>query len=99
MSIVVSSAEFWLEYRGDEEPSFCPPAVAAGSKDFPQLVTMGWRQKLIRFAVNVCADAVAGGLAGAGAAGIAGPATGFVSAAVVGGLASHGADNILFGDD
>jgi hypothetical protein len=99
MQIVLSSAEFWLDYRGDEEPSYLPLALATGYKDYPQLVTTGWKERLIRFAVNVCVDAVAGGLAGAGAGAITGGAGAGVAAGVVGGLASHGADNILYGDD
>lgn len=98
MQIVISSAEFWIQYRGDDEPLYIPPALAAGLEEYPLLITVGWKDRLLRFAVNVAVDGLAGGLAGAGAAAVTGGAGTGLAAGVVGGLASAGADDIIFGD-
>jgi hypothetical protein len=80
IDISLSSAEFWVERRGSQEPKY--------GKNLPG-IQKAWWKKLLRFATIVTADAVGGGLAG-GTGGV-------VGAAIVGGLCSHAADDILFG--
>lgn len=82
--VALSSAKFWDDYRGDEEPIYRNPYI-------PTELKRGWKKNLLRFAVAVVVDGVSGGLAGAGGGGV-------VGAGIVGGLASHGADDILFGE-
>ncbi len=85
-SVVVSSAEFWVEYRGDDTPVYGPQPSSAG-----------WKERLLRFCVTVAVDGVAGGAAGVGVGAVTGGVGGAVAGGIVGGLASAGADNILFG--
>jgi len=82
VDIALSSADFWWDYRGEEQPVYSNPYL-------PQPKPT-WKQRLLRFGVNVLVDGVAGGLAGVGGGGP-------VGAGIVGGLASYGADTLLFG--
>jgi len=81
LDLNLSSAEFWWAYRGDQKPSYQNPYLP--------LARPSWRERLLRFSVGVLVDGVAGGLAGASG----GP----VAAGIIGGLASYGADSLLFG--
>ena len=100
MSTVVSSAEFWVAHRGDEEPLLSPQTNAAKSmKDDLNLSSAGWKKRLLRFCVTVAVDGVSASLAGAGAGAVTGGVGSAVVGGIVGGLASAGADNILFGGD
>jgi hypothetical protein len=65
--------------------------TATRDKNDP-FIQYNWKKRVLRFAVNIVVDGVAGGLAGAGAGG------NVVAAGIVGGLSSYGADKILFGD-
>lgn len=83
LAVCLSSADFWWRYRGEQVPIYRNPYLP--------LPKPSWKDRVLRFSVGVVVDGVAGGLAGAGGGGP-------VGAGIVGGLASHGADSILFGD-
>ena len=81
VDIAVNSAEFWAERHAEDEP-----VINTKGDDGPQ---KGWKKNILRFITIVATDAVAGGLAAGGGGGP-------VGGAIVGGLASQGADGILF---
>jgi hypothetical protein len=63
VDISLSSAEFWIERRSDQEPKY--------GKDLPGIKKVWWK-KLLRFATVVSVDAVGGGLAGSAGGPVAG---------------------------
>jgi uncharacterized protein YfaQ (DUF2300 family) len=84
LDVAVASAEYWYARRLDATPIYKNPYVGPLQK--------GWRdrfRKWGRFAVAVAVDGVSGTVAAEGG----GPVVG----AIVGGLASHGADCLLYG--
>jgi len=84
VDIAISSAEYWYERRKDDVPIYNNPYVYRQQK--------GWRdrfKKWGRFAVAVTVDGVSGAITSSGGGPVAG--------AIVGGLASYGADCLVFG--
>lgn len=86
LDVAVHSAEFWSERYGEEELRFFDPGTGTSSKGWGS-----WGRKLLRFSTAVVVD----GFAGSAASGGVGP----VGGAIVGGLASYGADCLLYGCD
>jgi hypothetical protein len=87
VDISLGSAEFWVEKRGEVEPSFANPGVRP--------IENGWKRRFLKFSVLVTVDALAGAAAGAGTP--ADPITRGVVGSIVGGLASYAVDDLLFG--
>jgi hypothetical protein len=63
IDVSLSSAEFWIDRRGDQEPKY--------GKNLPG-IQKAWWKKLLRFATVVSVDAVGGGLAGSAGGPVAG---------------------------
>ncbi|MDZ7798755.1 MAG: hypothetical protein U5L76_04030 [Patescibacteria group bacterium] len=82
--ISIHSAEFWLTRHSAEEI----PNIKIDSRN----LLRGWGKRLLRFTVTVVVDGASGAAAGSGTGG------NLIVAGVVGGLCSHAADDIIFGD-
>ncbi len=86
VDLSISSAEYWYARHRNDTPIYDNPYIVHREK--------GWRDRLRkwgRFAVAVTVDGVSGVAATSGGGPVAG--------AVVGGLASYGADCLVFGCD
>lgn len=79
--VLLASDVFWSEHYSDGVPN-----LSKGSDQGPDLINWG---KILKFVTLTVVDAGAGGLAAAGGGGV-------VGGAIVGGLASWGANDILF---
>jgi hypothetical protein len=95
VDIAISSSEFWLKERKDytiQSNDLSDWDMSFGelsSQDLTEILRWRWWQRLLRFTTWVGVDAISGFLAGSGGGGL-------IGGAIIGGLASYGADCLLW---